>query len=65
MEAAVAASDEQLGSLWRELRAEPDGNEGHVRMQVIVTDIAVRVLQRLYPGTVIALDGDVNREVVG
>jgi hypothetical protein len=48
-----AAERHDLGSLWKAVRAEPDGEKAIERVDVVVTAIAADTLAQLYPGTAI------------
>ncbi len=51
VEAAAGAQDGLMASLWQAMRTTPDDPKLEAHVQTAVTDIASRVLARLYPGT--------------
>ncbi len=51
VERAVALHADALGHAWREVRAEPDAGKAKARLDAIVTGIAARTLEQLYPGS--------------
>lgn len=53
VETAVGAAGASPADLWQSIRAAPEGDKAEAQVQAAVTDIAKRVLARLYPGTVI------------
>ena len=53
VETAVGAAGATPADLWQSIRAAAVGDKAEAQVQAAVTDIAKRVLARLYPGTVI------------
>lgn len=51
VEGAVAMHADALGHAWREVRAEPDAGKAKAQLDAIVTGIAARTLEQLYPGS--------------
>lgn len=51
VERAVAMHADALGDAWREVRAEPDSDKAAAQLEHIVTGIAARTLEQLYPSS--------------
>ncbi|WLI89648.1 GTPase domain-containing protein [Massilia sp. R2A-15] len=49
VERAVAMHDDVLGPAWREARMEPDAVKAKARLDQLVTAVAARTLEQLYP----------------
>ena len=51
VERAVAMHDDALGHAWQELRAEPESAKARAQLGDVVTGIAARTLEQLYPAS--------------
>ncbi len=49
VERAVAMHDDALAHAWQEVRADPDGEKARAQLGDVVTGIAERTLEQLYP----------------
>jgi hypothetical protein len=64
VEAALAAQNDKLGSLWQEVRTAPDLAAASARVLAVVEPAANATLARLYPGAVAAPSGKEQRAAV-